>query len=290
MDEKDKKVSFFAKNPTECPICQNQFLKEEMLTGRGRLIAGQLTQELRRLYEKNPKFGKVWPMAYTVMVCNQCLFAAWEKDFVSIKEANRELIENDGERRQQHISKIFGYLDFSEPRGAITGAASYVLAIDCYEKREKAVAPTFKMAISSLRAAWLFGDIAEETEKPVYRKIQDYYYLKAMDKYFSTLERMSTADKSLQEPIDAIGNFGPDTDQNYGYESILYLCGYLQFKMRDQITDKAELKERLEKVKIYISKVFGTGRASKGKPSVLIDKTKDLYDEIAAYIKNELEG
>jgi len=55
--KKARRVSFRQKNPTKCPVCSNEFYREEMLTGGGRLIAGKITDELRRLYEKNEKWG-----------------------------------------------------------------------------------------------------------------------------------------------------------------------------------------------------------------------------------------
>ena len=56
------KTSFFSKKPISCPVCGSSFHREEMLTGSGRLIAGNLTEELRRLYEVNKKFGEVNPL------------------------------------------------------------------------------------------------------------------------------------------------------------------------------------------------------------------------------------
>ena len=287
MADKQKRISYFAKKPTECPVCHNEFKKEEMLTGRGRLIAGKLTAELRRLYEKNLKFGRIYPLAYPVLVCPDCYYAAYDSDFSTVPEEQAQALEQNTQNRQAHVEKLFGYLDFHQERTLITGTASYVLADLCYEHREKSAAPTFKQALSCLRAAWLFNDIGDDTDKPIFHKIRDYYYIKATEKYLLTLERMNLADKSQREPIDSITNFGPDTDKNYGYESILYLSSYLPYKTRDQITDPQERTKRLERAKTFASKIFGTGKSSKSKPSVLVDMTKDLYDEINDYLKSE---
>lgn len=50
------KVTYFAKNPLTCPICGHSVIKEELLSGSGRLIAGDLTDELHRKYER----PKIW--------------------------------------------------------------------------------------------------------------------------------------------------------------------------------------------------------------------------------------
>ena len=63
--EETKKISFRQKNPVVCPVCKNEFYREEMFTGSGRLIAEKLTDELRRLYKESQKFGKIYPLVYT---------------------------------------------------------------------------------------------------------------------------------------------------------------------------------------------------------------------------------
>ena len=56
-DMQSVKVTFFSKNPIECPLCNTKFYKEDLLSGRGRLIAGDLSDELRRFYEPSQKYG-----------------------------------------------------------------------------------------------------------------------------------------------------------------------------------------------------------------------------------------
>ena len=47
------KISYFEKNPRTCPVCNKEFYHEMLLTGGGRLIAGNLRDDLRRTYEKD---------------------------------------------------------------------------------------------------------------------------------------------------------------------------------------------------------------------------------------------
>ena len=44
-DRDTKKTTFFSKNPIMCPVCDTSFYKEDLLSGGGRLIAGELTDE-----------------------------------------------------------------------------------------------------------------------------------------------------------------------------------------------------------------------------------------------------
>ncbi|HPA74081.1 MAG TPA: DUF2225 domain-containing protein, partial [Spirochaetota bacterium] len=218
-DPAQRKVSFRQKTPSKCPICAFEHSKEEMLTGGGRLIAGKLTDELRRSYDKNEKWGKVYPMAYVLQVCPNCYYAAYPKDFTDITPDEIEKIKKTTQARVASVKKFFGNVNFKDDRNLVLGAASYLLAIDCYSFRRKNVAPTIKNAISSIRAAWLFGDLAKEMPDKPYKKISDFFYKKAYTLYQEVLDIVQTG----KEPVEAVGHLGPDTDKNWGYEGILYM-------------------------------------------------------------------
>ena len=53
--QQGKKVSFRSKEVNKCPACSTEHQKEQLFQGGGRLIAGNLTKHLRRIYEKNKK-------------------------------------------------------------------------------------------------------------------------------------------------------------------------------------------------------------------------------------------
>jgi uncharacterized protein (DUF2225 family) len=252
-----------------------------MLTGGGRLIAGKLSDELRRLYDKNLKFGKVHPLAYLVTVCPRCLYSAYPKDFSGITPPELEKITATAQARAASVAKFFGNISFENNRDLPLGAASYMLAVDCYTFRSKTVAPTFKKAVSSLRAAWLFDDLSSEIPDKPYKKISDFFYQKAFQFYFQVLDLMQTGG----EPLDAAGNIGPDIDKNWGYDGVLYLCAILTLKVGIKEPDINKRIENFEKTKRYLSRLFGTGRASKSKPGALIDMTRDLYDRMNPLIE-----
>jgi hypothetical protein len=83
-----QKLTFFEKKQTACPVCDSKFFQEDLLSGGGRLIAGDLTKELRRRYEGSRKYGEVRPLLYAVTVCPVCYFAAFPQDFAALPDTN----------------------------------------------------------------------------------------------------------------------------------------------------------------------------------------------------------
>ena len=60
QSKKEVAISYYSKDQVECPVCGAKFKREEMYSGGGRVIAGDLTEELRRLYEPSAKYGEVY--------------------------------------------------------------------------------------------------------------------------------------------------------------------------------------------------------------------------------------
>ncbi len=85
--------------------------------------------------------------------------------------------------------------------------------------------------------------------------------------------------------MDAAGNIGPDYDKNWGYEGILYMCAILTLKVGILEPDMNKRIENFEKTKRYLSRLFGSGKASKSKPGALIDMTRDLYDRMSQMLE-----
>lgn len=276
MAEKEKKISFRKKDPIKCPICMNEFHREEMLTGRGRLKAGNLTDELRRNYEPTEAYGLVYPMAYTLNVCPRCLFTAFPKDFNNLTEEEISKISNLSQARVNTVKKFFGNIDFNDDRDLRLGAAAYMLAIDVYNLRNRKIAPTFKKAVCSIRAAWLFADLAEANPEKPYKKISNFFYTKSYSYYGEVLELIQNG----KEPAEAAGFMGPDTDKNWGYDGILYMYAMLTMKVGAREKDIVKRIQNFDKTKRYLSRIFGIGKSSKDKPSQILDMTKDLYDKM----------
>ncbi len=285
MSQPPLNVSFRASKESKCPVCGEVHRKEELLSGGGRLIAGKLGEDLRRHYEESKKWGKIEPLVYPVQVCHKCLYASYSKDFEAISKLEVEAIRASIPHRQKLVKTIFGDLDFSKERDSLTGAASYLLAVDCYHLRALDAAPTPKKAVSALRAAWMLDDLFIEFPQRPYDKARDFYYMEATRNYAKTLEIMTSG----QEPIEAsLGMLGPSLDHPWAFDGIIYLNALLTYKFYAQLaTDRPEQKKLLETAKRFLSKLYGSGKSSKSKPSVIVDLAKDLYDGIGKLIEQQ---
>ncbi|WKC80358.1 DUF2225 domain-containing protein [Borreliella tanukii] len=276
-----KKISYFTKEKIECPICYFKFQKEELFTGSSRLIAGELKIDLKREYIKNDKYGNIYPRIYSVTVCPKCYFAAFPGEFNSIPKNQKEILQNKKSERKK-ITEIFdGMINFSKSRTLKEGAASYILAMLCYEHLEKNYNPTLNQAKSAIRAAWTFEDLEKEEPNKNYNYLQKIFYHKAAYLYKLVIEK----DKGNSEPISASTIFGPDTDKNYGYDSVLYLSGLLEYFYGNKDNKEYRYKQ-LNDIKTTLSKIAGMGKSSKEKPSILLDKIKEVYFKISKEMKN----
>lgn len=287
MTTPKKKISYYAKEETKCPVCNETHRKEELFSGGGRLIAENLMPDLRRKYKPSPKYGLIIPLAYSVQVCPHCLYASYPRDFMNLTEEEKRAILETVDYRENLLKTLFGELSFHEPRDLVLGVASYILVIDCYHLRSKKLAPTVKNAVSSMRAAWLLEDLFEKASYRPYDKVRDFYFMQAATLYFDVLEIM----QSGKEPLDqALYMLGPDLDHNWGYDGVIYLNSYLVKKFfRKMESDTTKQAMLLDKSKRYLSKLYGTGKSDKSKPNVIVDMAKDLYDEIGE-ILNELQA
>ncbi len=273
-------VTFFGKDEIECPVCGEKFQRETLRTGRGRLIAGDLTRELRRLYEPTEKYGEIYPLVYTATVCPECRYSALHTDFESISEDTVQKLSEDSEKRRKSLEKIFPELDFRNPRRLEEGIASYHYAMLSMEHFPEVLTPTIKQGICALRGAWLLGDLHLKKPGENFDYLRDVYYHKAWFFYMLALEY----EENGKEGIIEGGHLGPDTDQNYGYDGVLYISAYLEFHYGPQDDEERRLKS-LERAKTTLGRLFGHGKASKDKPSTLLERAKDLHSEINRHLK-----
>ncbi|RKX83782.1 MAG: DUF2225 domain-containing protein [Spirochaetes bacterium] len=279
-----ERITYFSKDPIVCPVCGSKFFREDLLSGRGRLVAGDLTDELRRMYEPTQKYGELYPIVYSVTVCPVCYFAAFPQDFLSVDDSTKTRLLPLKDKRLEAVNTLFQEVNFEEPRTLIEGVVSYFLAVICCDSFPATANPTFKQALSSLRGAWLLNTLHSHYPGEHYDYIAKLFYRKAYFFYALAVER----DQNGEESLSGITNFGPDTDKNYGYEGVLYISALLQFKYGPR-ADKEKRIKALENSKRLLSKIFGTGKASRGKPSAILEKAKDIFEKIGEEIKS-LEG
>jgi uncharacterized protein (DUF2225 family) len=284
MDDRELKISFQSKKEYTCPVCNASFHKEELLTGGGRLIAGKLTDELHRLYEPSAKYGEVYPLIYQIVVCPECWFASMEPDFSIFPAKNKSQVVDDRDKRFADTQSIFSFLDFHEPRGLLTGAASHYLALRCYDFFAKEQSPTIKQGLAALRTAWLLDDLNRKYPGQHYDWLATLFRRKAEYFYNEAIAR----EQSGKETLSGMKNFGPDTDKNYSYEGVLYMCAYLRYKF-GPARDSAQRKTSLEDAARTVAKMFGMGKSSKDKPTALLEHSREIYDAINKDL-SEMDG
>ncbi len=274
-EEKKKKITFFSNKAITCPVCGKGFYREDLLTGGGRLIAGELSDELRRIYEPSLNFGEIYPLIYVLNVCPECYYTAYPEDFSKIEGPVTHRLEELTETRKKSIEFVFSSLDYTQPRTLKEGAASFFFALSCYDYFPKFYLPTFKRGVSALRAAWLFNELHRKYPSENYEYLSQLFYRKADFYYRLTLEKDQRGEEGLKPKI----NYGPDLDKNYGYDGILYITGVLEYKYGPKKDPQKRIKS-LENIRRLFSKLFGIGKASKEKPSTILDKAKDLFFKI----------
>jgi len=285
QSEKVKTLTFFSKDKISCPVCGTKFHKEELRTGGGRLIAGDLTIELRRIYEPSKTYGPVFPLLYPIQVCPECYYAALPKDFLSPAGDALQALKDDTDRRSSSIKVIFEDLDFENPRTLKEGVSSYYFAVMCYDHMPKEFSPTIKQAVSSLRAAWLFSDLHRAFPGDNYDYLSKLFYRKA--RFFYTLS--VEYEQCGKESVASAGVLGPDLDKNYGYEGVLYLAAYLEYSFGPKEEPAARLAA-LTTAKRTIARIVGMGRASKQKPSILLENARDLHTTIGEEVEKFKES
>ena len=275
---KKPKLSYWSKQKCHCPVCKNDFDREEMLSGSGRMIAGELTDELHRIFEPSAKYGQIYPLIYAVGACPKCHTDLFWSDFTEISDNNSlNALLDDSKKRRDMANTLFPYYELSRERSLLDGAAMYYLALMSYEKVDLGYAPTIKRAIISLRLAWLCKDLEKVVPGHNYDYVSEIFYRKAQFFYEQTLIN----ETQRIETIAKITNFGPDIDKNYGYDGVIYLNSLLEYKYGQ--TDDMQMRyKKLDADKRSIARIFGLGKSSKSKPGPLLEKSRDLYDKLTS--------
>jgi uncharacterized protein (DUF2225 family) len=274
-EEREMRISFQSKDSYTCPACGAGFRREELLTGGGRLIAGDLTDELHRLYEPSARYGDIYPLAYQATVCPNCWFAAMDPDFSALPKDGRGRAAADKENRKNDTKQIFPTVDFNDNRDLVSGAASLYLTLRCYDFYTKEFSPTIKQGIAALRAGWLLDEMNLKYPGQHYDWLAMLFKRKAQFLYNEAIR----LEQSGKESLSSLKIFGPDTDKNYSYEGALYLCALLKSKY-GPMSGSAQRAASLEDAKRTVAKIFGMGKFSKSKPGILLESARALYDKL----------
>lgn len=275
------KVTYLAKEETICPVCENSFYRELMLSKGGRLQADAITDSLHRLYKPSKKFGEIYPLTYSVLTCPRCLFSVLPGDFSNMNIENKDSINDKVNERIDFVKKIIGNsVDFLKYKTIESGAAGYALAVDCYDYFSRKSIPVIKQAICSIRTAYLFEELENKSPKQYFDYIAELYYKKALFFYKRAIE----LEQHKEQIIGDFKAFGPDIDKNYGYDSVIYLIGILTYKYGRK-ENKELRKKDLEEARLFLGKLFGLGKADYKKPKEILEKSKDFHKLISDEIK-----
>jgi len=275
VEDKEIKITFQSKKEFICPVCNTDFRKEELFSGGGRLIAGQLTQELHRLYEPSARYGTIFPLVYEAIVCPECWFTSAESDFPNLPGDKRDIVKNETDTRINETRLVFPTADFRDNRTLMDGAASQYLTLRCYDYYNKPASPTIKQGLAAIRCAWLLDELNKKYAGQHYDWLATLFRKKAQYLYNEALSR----EQSGRETLSGIKVFGPDTDKNYSYEGMLYMCAYLRYNY-GPAHDADQRKMSLEDARRTIAKLFGMGKSSKDKPGAFLEIARGLYDTL----------
>lgn len=285
MAEKEKKpsVSYYSKEVITCPVCGEQFKKELMLSGSGRVNAGDLTDELHRNYIPSAKFGAIYPLIYEVGACPKCFTALAWSDFPLLKDpAAIKALKHSAIDREHKIAQIFNGFDFHGERTLFTGTAAYYASLLTYDRVPKEMCPSMKSGIYALRAAWLSLELDKERKGEHFDYVAQVFYQKSLFYYNEAI----LADAERTEPSSTLSNYGPDTDKNYGWDGAVYLRGLLEYKY-GQTDDVQQRLKCLDQSKSSIARMFGLGKSSKSKPGPLLENARNLYNTIGKMLKED---
>ena len=279
LDDEDtfiKGLTYTSNDVIQCPVCRHDFKQERLQTGGGRMIADNLTDLLHRRYKPGAKFGKVYPLIYSPVVCPDCYYSSMPQDFLKIPDESIEKISEGKMGRIDFANKIAGRIvDYTKARTLESGAAAYALAIECYDTFPKKFTPVIKQALCSVKAGFLFEDLDLEAPGQYFDFLAESFYKKALFFYKYSLE----LNQSKIQVMENMRALGPDLDKDYGYDGVTYMIATLTVKYGEKSDKERRLKE-LDEAKLYYGKLFGMGKSDSNKPKELLDQARHFYEEI----------
>lgn len=282
-EKKKPAISYWSKEKCACPVCKKTFEREVMLSGNGRMIAGKLSDDLHRTFEPSAKFGRIYPLIYEIGACPNCYTALIWSDFKELRDkATADALFDSREERREKCETIFPHFNLKKERSLYDGCAMYYLALLTYSKMLPESLPTMKSAFLSLRMAWLTRELDSAVPGHNFKYISDAMYRKSLFFY----QQAIVCETSRTEKSSTLSNFGPDMDKNYGWDGVIYLCGLLEYKYGQQEDIQLRLK-KLSESKTAIARIFGLGKSSKNKPGPLLEKARNLYDQLTKELNDD---
>lgn len=285
VKQSDKKVgiSFWSKDKCMCPVCKKPFEKEIMRSGNGRMIAGNLTEELHRNFEPSAKYGRIYPLIYEIGACPNCYAAFFWNDFSEkMDPEDLDKVLQNFDKRKAACETVFPYFNLKKERTLYDGVAMYYLALMTYDCMGAYIIPTMKQAILSIRLAWLCKELNQRCDGHNFDYMAQSFYSKALFFYQQAVYN----ETAKIEKSSNLANMGPDMDKNYGWDGVIYLCGLLEYKYGQKDDIQLRLK-KLAESKTAIARIFGLGKSSKSKPGPLLEHARNLYDNLSKEVNDD---
>lgn len=269
-------LTTFKKELRKCPVCENQFKEEFMLTGSMRQVSININEELRTFYKKYNDLPVV-PFAYETLTCPKCHFSSLIQDFNNLYPVKSSYTEKETEAIKQikiavlksnqarlDMINSIGNINFNEERNLETSLASYILTVECYAFYNEKMIPDTKRAVCALRAAWIASDLGlKDFELKYYKEAHKFYTL------------------ILSKPDVSDGfKLGPDWGNNFGFEGARYVKAVLDLKFLDEVNGYKSKFEVLQNVRATFSKIRGLGKASQSKRGPLLTMAEDMFEKV----------
>ena len=220
-------ISFFRKDELICPSCEKDIPQEDIRTGSGRLDAGELRNDLHRLYISTKEHGSVYPIIYGIYTCNNCYYSLLKYDMGKLSQKSIENISTQDAvaERKESLKHLFKDIpDFSTNKTLVSAVAAYLLTVQTYNQCNVSDVPTIRMAICALRAAWLCGHIKDFCDDEFVDSLTSILYKKSLFLYNKAMDLALSGDEDLLSTT-----LGPDIDKDYRYDGVVYIQAWLLF-------------------------------------------------------------
>lgn len=140
-----------------CPVCSKGFDTMKMLVNAPKMI------------KREPDFYTTYsgenPIYYAIFVCPNCGYTAFEKDFKSISDASKAII-------QQSVSKQWTKRDYCGLRTTQEALEVYKLALLCYTLTK---ASSLTIGKITMRIAWIYRSLEDPKEKEFIQHTINYF-------------------------------------------------------------------------------------------------------------------
>lgn len=147
--------------PLNCPVCLFKSTTKKIKSSKvkSKKINNDFYTEY---YSDNPNY-------YSIFICPNCGYAAFENDFPSVTDGERERIK-------ENITRLWKKRSYASKREPTVAIETYKLALLCYWTRGSQNMVFAKIA---LRISWIYRDLNDQENIRKYEEVALDYFEKA---------------------------------------------------------------------------------------------------------------